>query len=467
MASVRDELICCICLELYTDPVTVPCGHNFCRLCIERFLDSQGFGPYNCPECRADFQQRPALQRNITLCNVVTHFRSSPRKEVSGVPCTYCIHGTVPAIQSCLHCQASMCDDHLQVHSTEPEHILTRPSTNLKNRQCPAHKEILKYYCKEDARCICPSCRLDGEHQGHPVESLDLAAGRKKEKLREVLQNLNSEREENEKKIHKLGEQRRTIRDQQAAQLVSEMIRCLEMKTMVLTQRTDRVLELCNETDALTVLLDQESELWGNTEGENDAMGDLYQGPNPEGKDLAEDILLDLSTAANNVRVSPDLRTVSWAAAFQKRPETPARFRYNQVLGSQRFTSGQHCWDVETSESGDWRIGVAYGSVDRRGDQCYLGDSSKSWCLRKLHKNQYSVMHDGKVITAPHQFLSHKFRICLDYEAGNISFYELSDPIQQLHTFTATFTEPLHAAFGVGYWLCSEESWLRVGKIET
>ncbi|KAM5135340.1 E3 ubiquitin/ISG15 ligase TRIM25-like [Mantella aurantiaca] len=474
MASMREELTCSICLEMYTDPVTLPCGHNFCRTCIERFLDTQAFAVHSCPECRAHFQHRPALQKNITLCNVVMHFRSVQRNEVTGIYCTYCIRTTVPAIRSCLHCEASLCDDHLRVHSTAPEHILVEPKVSLENRKCSAHKEILKYYCKQDSMCICVSCRLDGEHQGHQVESLDEASEKKKEKLKDVLKRLTLEKEKNEKKIHKLWEHRRIIKEQQASMLVSDMVRQLELKKMDFSRKIDYILVLCNEADSLTVLLDHELDIWGAAEGENDVVDDLYQGLISETLDIERedvlediDILLDINTAANNVRVSQDLKTLSWSVAYQRRPETPFRFQYNQALSSQRFSSGQHSWDVETSEIGDWRIGVAYESMDRRGDQSYIGDGSKSWCLRKLYENQISVIHDGNVVTMPHQFSCNKFRICLDYEAGKLSFYELSDPIQHLHTFTTTFTEPLHAIFGVGYWLCIDGCWLRVGNIET
>ncbi|XP_077314912.1 E3 ubiquitin/ISG15 ligase TRIM25-like [Lithobates pipiens] len=469
MASVRDELNCSICLEMYTDPVTLPCGHNFCRACMHHYLNTQMFGIHRCPECRSPFQDLSTLPKNVTLCNVVMHFRSVQGKEVAGIYCTYCIRSSVPAIKSCLHCEASLCNDHLRVHSTTPEHVLSEPRASLENRKCSDHKEILKYYCRQDSVCICVSCRLDGDHQGHQVATLDEASEKKKEKLRDILQKLTCEKEENERKIHKLWEHRRVIREEQALLAISNLIRKLELKRMDLTKKIGQVAELCIETDSLTILLDHDSDIWGNSNGENDAVEDLYQGlisetPDTERDDVPEDtdILFDLETAANNVRLSPDLKTLTWSAAYQNRLDTSARFQYNQVLSSRSFSSGQHSWDVETSESGDWRIGVAYQSVDRRGDQSYVGDSSKSWCLRKLYNNQYSVMHDGKVTTTPHLFSSNKFRICLDYEAGQISFYELSDPILQLHTFTTTFTEPLYAVFGVGYWLCNDGCWLRV-----
>ncbi|KAJ7867158.1 hypothetical protein B0H13DRAFT_1636257 [Mycena leptocephala] len=48
---------CSICLESFTSPVSLPCGHVFCRECIRRTVDS--VKSYNvqhfCPTCRAPY----------------------------------------------------------------------------------------------------------------------------------------------------------------------------------------------------------------------------------------------------------------------------------------------------------------------------------------------------------------------------------------------------------------------------
>lgn len=33
------DLECVLCYHTYTSPVTTPCGHNYCRTCIERSMD--------------------------------------------------------------------------------------------------------------------------------------------------------------------------------------------------------------------------------------------------------------------------------------------------------------------------------------------------------------------------------------------------------------------------------------------
>ncbi|XP_063785054.1 E3 ubiquitin/ISG15 ligase TRIM25-like [Pseudophryne corroboree] len=290
-ADLRQELDCSICLNIYTDPVTLRCGHNFCRGCIDRVLDTQeGAGAYTCPDCRAECQERPALIRNIPLCNIVGRFLSTrPDQEETGIFCTYCIHSPVPAAKSCLMCEASLCDKHLRVHSKSAEHVLCDPTTALGNRKCSVHKKILEYYCTEDAACICVSCCLIGEHRGHHMQSLDEASEKKKEKLRNVLQKLTTKRADTEKRVESLQERKRedqekaacvtetvtalfrdirrqledlekrvlseiSRQEQRVSTSVSNLIQQLEIKKDELSRKMCHIEELCNMSDPLTVL---------------------------------------------------------------------------------------------------------------------------------------------------------------------------------------------------------------------
>ncbi|XP_075066638.1 E3 ubiquitin/ISG15 ligase TRIM25-like [Mixophyes fleayi] len=507
-ADLRQELDCSICLNIYTDPVTLRCGHNFCRVCIDCVLDTQeGSGVYICPECRAECQERPALIRNITLCNIVGSFLSTqPDQEETGIFCTYCIHSPVPAAKSCLHCEASLCDNHLRVHSKSAEHVLSDPTTSLGSRKCSVHKKILEYYCTEDAACICVSCSLAGEHRGHKVEMLDEASEKKKEKLRNVLQKLTTKREETEKRVQRLQERRREDQEKAAGvtervtalfrdirrQLedlekrvlseisrqeesvslsVSDLIQQLEIKKDELSMKMCHIEELCNMSDPVTVLQEPDTGDLCDTEdrerhddqvhgvgdldmglisGKLHTLSDIITGINI-GIYVQEttDILLDVNTAANNILISGDRKTASCSQINQNRPETPERFQCPQVISTRRFSSGRHYWEVDVSKSVSWRVGMCYPSIDRRGDQSFIGDNNKSWCLCGGMFYQFSVTHDSKVIRLPDNIPYDRLRICLDYEAGQMSFYALCEPIRHLHTVTATITEPLHAALCV------------------
>ncbi|XP_066446356.1 E3 ubiquitin/ISG15 ligase TRIM25-like [Eleutherodactylus coqui] len=268
---------------------------------------------------------------------------------------------------------------------------------------------------------------------------------------------------------------------------LSAVMKKLEIQKDELSMKMRHMEELCNMTDPLTVLQEPDTgdlcdpeDMGGHDGGDGDKGGhDGDTGGHGEplhdvdGPDVAvisdtlhtlcdivtdirrgiygegpADILLDVNTAGNYIHISHDLKTATGTRENQKRPETAERFQYDQVMSRRGFSSGRYYWDVECSRSGGWMVGMCYPSIDRRGLQSYIGYNNKSWCLRK-YNNQYSVIHDSKEIRLPHIISSDRFRICLDYGAGRLSFYELCDPIRHLHTFTASFTEPLHAVLWV------------------
>ncbi|XP_071988197.1 uncharacterized protein [Engystomops pustulosus] len=518
MASTDVKVLCYICVNPSTDPVTLRCGHNFCRVCIDQVLTTQdGSRVYSCPECREEFRERPTLQRNITLRNVVENFCSTkPPQEETKIFCTYCIHSPVPAVKSCLHCEASLCDDHLRVHSKGPEHVLTDPSTSLENKKCKVHKELYKYYCTKDDICICVTCSLAGEHQGHQVETLDEASEKKKKKLRDVLQELTRKRDQTKGRVQSLEEQRRKAQEkasgeaervtalfidlrkrlddlekrilkeissheEQVSLSLTNVIQKLEIKKDELSRKMKDIEELCNMTDPLTVLQEPDTgDLCDPEEGGGDGDtgghgGDEDTGGHDGGDRGVElisqishtlsdimrdlnvsfyvqdpvDILLDINTAANNLLVSDDLKTAMWTHMTQNYPETAERFQEDQVMSLRHIISGRHYCDVEVQGSSRWSVGMCYPSIDRRGPQSHIGDNNKSWGLYEEWLYNFSVRHDGKEILLPHQISTYKFRIYVDYEAGELSFFELCDPIRHLHTFTTTFTEPLHAVLWV------------------
>uniref|UniRef100_A0A1B8Y885 B30.2/SPRY domain-containing protein n=1 Tax=Xenopus tropicalis TaxID=8364 RepID=A0A1B8Y885_XENTR len=171
------------------------------------------------------------------------------------------------------------------------------------------------------------------------------------------------------------------------------------------------------------------------------------------------DLVLDINTAHNHVSVSGDRKSASYSLTELHYPQSPERFQDNsQALSSRSFSSGRHYWEVEGSESGAWGVGAAYPSIERGGGQFDIGSNNKAWGLYRMSNNRYTVQHDSKWPQLPHVPSCRRIRISLDYEAGRLSFYELSEPIRHLHTFTASFTEPLHAAF----WVWGEGTWVRI-----
>ncbi|KAG8547126.1 hypothetical protein GDO81_029052 [Engystomops pustulosus] len=412
-------------------------------------------------------------------------------------------------------CEASLCDKHLKVHSKSPEHVLSDPGTSFENKKCSVHKELLKYYCTEDEACICVSCTVAGEHQGHQVEMLDEAYKKKKKRLKNLLQKVTIKKEETEKRVKNLEEHRKksqvktakltervtalfvdlrkrsdnleerilseiSRQEEQVSLSLSDLIQKLEIQKDELSRKMRHIEELCNMTDPLTVLQEPDTgDLCDPEEGggDEDTGGHDNQRHDVDGLDVTvisdtfhtvcdiisgirsgiyvegpADILLDVNTAGNYITISDDLKTVSVSKINQNRSETGERFEYNQVLSNKSFSLGRHYWDVDISNAGSWRVGVCYRSMDRRGLKSYIGGNDKSWGLfGGLFNTRYGVIHNTKYIQLPDKISSGRVRVCLDYEAGELSFYEMCDPIKHLYTFTASFTQPLYAVLWIHY----------------
>ncbi len=134
----------------------------------------------------------------------------------------------------------------------------------------------------------------------------------------------------------------------------------------------------------------------------------------------------------------------------QPYPDHPERFAdIPQVLCRESLT-GRHYWEVKW---GSWaRIAVAYKEINRKkGTVCKFGYNNKSWCLF-CTGNGFTAWHKNTSnnITT-HLPQCNSVGVYLDWPAGTLSYYSISDThtLTHLHTFNTTFTEPLYAGFKV------------------
>ncbi|DAA15141.1 TPA: tripartite motif protein TRIM4-like [Bos taurus] len=128
----QEELTCAICLDYFEDPVSIECGHNFCRGCLCRTW-APGGSPVRCPECRRP--SAPASMRpNWALARLTERMR---RRRLGPVPAGL----------------------------------------------CGRHWEPLRLFCEDDQRLVCLVCRESQEHQAHTMSPADEACRSYREKL--------------------------------------------------------------------------------------------------------------------------------------------------------------------------------------------------------------------------------------------------------------------------------------------
>ncbi|NWY24809.1 TRI25 ligase, partial [Pheucticus melanocephalus] len=215
LSGLEEELTCSICLCLFSSPVTVPCGHNFCASCLE--LTWAGLsGGFSCPQCRATFAGRPQLQKNTVLCRVVEQLqgRSGAKGEEeeenedgdgvgevggcwAGEPPVFCDScREAPAVQTCLTCTASFCAEHLRPHRDSPafrDHQLCPTVRDLQLRKCPQHNRLFEFFCSKHGVCICSLCLLG--HKLCPTSPLEQAKASAQSLLKKKLAELHNQSE--------------------------------------------------------------------------------------------------------------------------------------------------------------------------------------------------------------------------------------------------------------------------------
>uniref|UniRef100_A0A3Q4G8M4 Uncharacterized protein n=1 Tax=Neolamprologus brichardi TaxID=32507 RepID=A0A3Q4G8M4_NEOBR len=175
----EDSLLCPICLSVFTKPVSIPCGHNFCLDCITDYWSYQSV--LQCPLCKETFYTRPLLRVNPVIAEMAEKLKKSHEMSSAeetrneGVLCSMCAGSKVRALKSCLTCLLSYCQTHLEPHQrilTLKKHKLIDPVKNLESRICQDHGEPLELICRLDQVFLCQSCKCS-DHKTHETVSLE------------------------------------------------------------------------------------------------------------------------------------------------------------------------------------------------------------------------------------------------------------------------------------------------------
>ncbi|XP_068443150.1 E3 ubiquitin-protein ligase TRIM21-like [Clinocottus analis] len=175
------QFLCSICLDVFSEPVSTPCGHNYCKACITGYWTNSG--QMHCPLCMKKFHRRPQLQVNTGFRDMVEHFKNTRGRDEDDiipvkpgeVPCDICLVPKIKAQKTCLVCLASYCQLHLEPHqrvTTLKKHQLMDPVSNLEDRVCKKHDKMLELFCRKDQMCVCFMCWKDDHatHEAVPLE---------------------------------------------------------------------------------------------------------------------------------------------------------------------------------------------------------------------------------------------------------------------------------------------------------
>ncbi|CAL8312428.1 unnamed protein product [Boreogadus saida] len=269
----EENFSCSICLDVFSSPVTTPCGHNFCRACITKFWDGQV--KYKCPVCNELFKTRPDLRVNILISEMIDRFGTSlrvkeqPCVEAGEVPCDVCTGTQLKAMKSCLVCLTSYCQTHLEPHHRVTglkKHRLVEPMDRLDDRMCKKHDRLLELFCLTEKVCVCLLCTVT-DHKSHPVIPLKEEYEVKTAQLGKIEAEVNQliqERQKNIQEIKDTVKRSKADADREIAdgvQVLTALMRCIEKCQDDLNQTViERLKSTVKQAEDLIKELEQEIE---------------------------------------------------------------------------------------------------------------------------------------------------------------------------------------------------------------
>ncbi|XP_061105675.1 E3 ubiquitin-protein ligase TRIM35-like [Conger conger] len=432
----EEELSCPVCSEIFRDPVLLSCSHSFCKACLQQYWDEKG--SRECPVCRRrSSKAQPAC--NLSLRNTCEAFlkeRSQRAKAGSEVLCSL-------------------------------------------------HSEKLKLFCLEDQTPICLVCQTSEKHESHKLRPVQEAAGTCKEKLRTALaplqeklkafnavkqicdqtaEHIKSQAQHTERQIKMEFEKlQQFLKDEEAARITAlreEEEQKSQMMKKKIEKMTEEISSLSEQIRALEQELGAEDLSFlqctlGDPEKVSGALVDVAKHLGNLKYRVWEKMLgtvqytpvtLDPNTVHPKLSLSEDLTSMRYSGERQQVPNNPERFDgWLCVLGSEGFSSGRHCWDVEVGGDEWWVVGVVKESFSRKG-HVDPSPAGGVWGIERYSSGIYAAT------TSPLTDLTvlrdlQRIRVQLDWDRGEVSFSDPSDNTP-LYTFKHSFTERLFPFFG-------------------
>ncbi|XP_048038476.1 zinc finger protein RFP-like isoform X3 [Megalobrama amblycephala] len=421
------ELQCPICLDVFTDPVSTPCGHSFCKTCLNMCWNNSQ--TCNCPYCKETFKIRPDLKINTTLREVVDHYKmKSPE-----VLCDFCEERKLKALKSCLVCQSSYCETHLEPHlkvAGLKQHKLINPVRNLGDYICQKHVRPLELFCRDDQTIVCLSC-TDGDHKNHNTVSLEEEIEEKKTQLKRHIdvQQMIQERSKKIQEIKHSSEVRKIYSSlcssrntRNWSEISVKTDDSQETVRRVLTQLQDTLQEKLTLTDSTDLKRMQQYKV---------------------------DVTLDPDTAHPGLILSDDGKQVRDGDIEQKLPDKPESFNPCPcVLGKEGFSSGRFYFEVQVKGKTEWDLGVARESINKKG-LISLRPSNGFWTVILRNGNEYKA-GAGPPVSLCLRVKPQRVGVFVDYEEGLVSFYDVESS-SHIYSFTGqSFTGKLYPYFSPG-----------------
>ncbi|XP_036928131.1 E3 ubiquitin-protein ligase TRIM39-like [Acanthopagrus latus] len=396
----KDQFLCSICLDVFTDPVTTPCGHNFCKNCITQHWDSEAHR--ECPDCNKRFKRRPELQVNSLISEMASRIKKSTQQRAE-------LGDTEAELQQMIQQRQLKIVEFKQSVKVSRENagrekargdqVLTRLRRAIKKRRTEAVNVIqLKHKL------------IEKQAKGF-IKELEQEISQLKKKSAELKQLSLSE-------DHLL-----LLRNLQALKAAPPTKDWTEVRVRSPSYEGNMRSALA---PLVEMLLTELNKLLPNI-----ALRTAQQS--------AVDVTLDPDTANPTLILSADGKQVHHADVKKKLPDNPKRFSRDLcVVGKQVISAGRFYFEVQVKGKTCWVIGVANELINRKGP-LNIDPQNGYWTLGLRKENEYYATAGRLDLKSQPE----KVGVFVDYEEGLVLFYDV-DAASLIHALTdCCFTERL------------------------
>uniref|UniRef100_A0A5F9DQB3 Uncharacterized protein n=1 Tax=Oryctolagus cuniculus TaxID=9986 RepID=A0A5F9DQB3_RABIT len=425
----QKELSCFICLNFMMDPVTISCGHSFCRPCVCLTWEEAQI-PARCPICREPSRQED-FKTNIHLKNLVSIARQA-------------------SLQQFFDSEEGMCG---------------------------THKKMKKIFCEENQSLLCVHCSDSPEHEAHRHRSISVAAedyrvsdasGSTSKVLCKSEYEFQMETDEvvliiraSYKMLHPVPHEDERRHTQTLIKEWNKIFQQLKKSKAKMILKKKQLRKMCKEL----------MKMYHQPDGEllqvrNEDMCESLQQPvpqpvNPELKAQPVTGLIDRlrhfqveisfdNEITNYVMLLGHVRRLMFGQDNQDTsPHSDDISDYFAAWGDQNFTSGKHYWELEVNDSWDWALGVCKdSSIRKKGTLIGSEDIFLLLCMKE--DNHYRILTTSPMF--PHYVEKPMSRVgvFLDFENGSVSFVNVAKSSFIWRYPAGSFNFPVRPLFFTG-----------------
>ncbi|XP_076832305.1 E3 ubiquitin-protein ligase TRIM50-like [Brachyhypopomus gauderio] len=433
LETLEEQLRCPVCLEMFSEPLVLGCGHSYCRGCVRSMDEADASGQLQCPVCRCAVDAG-SPSPNVVLAHIVDALRDI------GAPS----HGP--------------------------------PET------CGQHHNPLSLYCEEDRALICGLCGSIGGHREHKVTPISSVYSRMKEDISSLMTEFQTQKRKLEEQLCKMafnksritnesdvlkwvvrkefGELRRCVELEEASFMekvedtASALISSIQIQAdhmgglLAKFQEAEATLEALSNEDHLDFITKYGSiaprfrESQQREKRKERTYSSISFNPGFNHSDIkltvwkrlhrrvlpaAECLRFDPLTAHPMLQLNPDHTSVECGVLLNRLPNNPERFSYSYcVLAARGFSSGKHYWEVHVGQKPKWRIGIIKGTTCRKS-KITKSPEGGVWLIGVKEGRVYEAFASPRV-TLPLASQPRVLGLFLDYERGELTFFNADSP---------------------------------------